>query len=525
MDRLSASFSEATRPASDRKDCSNSSVTFCMSNESWPFETVSCALNDSTLDRASFLALSTDLTRRFSSSDDSLLCSAENTIVNPSTSPMSSSSLICSSAAADSSSLAMLNETDTERSLPMDERAPNVVPPTPPVTAVPAAMVGMPLLKHDDEDPFYLTRASCEAAGRDGTRLISSFFDYQNRKDLVVRRLILAPQGPTSRRVAGGKRKAERSSRHTDGVVNVGTVFGCSLAIIVPFLEGRRIPGERAHVLRSIRTYLLAPSESVRYMIGADTRFLKLGLKSFRVVQTQRNTMSEMNPDHAIKIDAKYGNVGEVLGVTATLLVVFATMCEVPNHCRHFVYDCSLVKALRCALATLENWKPSIIYIPDEHLNVLHAEQRALQRAILAVREAIEVVSTQNIEPNAAMRMQLEWARIAAFPGGERVDEFTQSRICDKIRTHALFRANAPLADPMLPPRAADLGVLPLSRIPEAALFPPTARSQSLASDTQSCCSSSWHTLSSVASQFSNVSNDSLSGLAASLDTNAHLLS
>lgn len=384
--------------------------------------------------------------------------------------------------------------------------------------------MGQPLLKYDDEDPFYLPKATCEAAGRDGMRLISNFFDYQNRKDLVVRRLILAPQGgPTGKRVAGGKRKAERS-RPLDGVVNVGTVFGCSLAIIVPFLEGRGIPGERAHVLRSIRTHLLAPSESARYMTGADTKYLKMGLKSFRVVQTQRNAMPEMNPDHAIKIDAKYGNIGEVLGLTATLLVVFATMCEIPNHCRHFVFDCSFAKSLRCALATLTSWKPSVIYIPEEHTNALHAEQRALYRASLAVREAIEIANTQNIEPNAAMRLQLSWARIAAFPGGERVDEFTQNGLCDKIRSHALFRANAPLAEPMVPPRPVDLGVLPLSRIPEAALFPPTARNQSLASDTQSCCSSSWHTLSSVGSHFSNVSNDSLSGLAASLDTNAYLL-
>jgi hypothetical protein len=248
-----------------------------------------------------------------------------------------------------------------------------------------------------------------------------------------------------------------------------------------------------------------------------------MGLKSFRVVQTQRNTMPEMNPDHAIKIDAKYGNIGEVIGVTATLLVVFATMCEIPNHCRHFVFDCSLSKAMRCALATLENWKPCVVYMPEEHLNALRAEQRALQRAILAIREAIEVANTKNIEPNAAMRLQLSWARIAAFPGGERVDEFTQNKLCEKIRSHALFRANASVVDPIIPPLPSDLGVLPLSRIPEAALFPPTARNQSLSSDTHSCVSSSWQTLSSVGSQFSNVSNDSLSGLVQTLDTSAYL--
>lgn len=414
-----------------------------------------------------------------------------------------------------------------------------------------------------DYDRHHLPRKACEAAGREGARLMGAFFAYHTRSDLLVRRLVLAtPTAAPTATTAGAKRKAPHqhasrgSSTHgfahdptggaghetsdaqwahltdgrrakTDEVATCGATFGCTLGIIVAYLEGRGIPAERAHVLRSIRTQLLPAAESLRYMRGVDAEHLALGMASCRVVQAQRSAMQEMAPANCPRIDHKYGHAGTAVGTTATLLAAFGVMCEVPNHCRHFVHDCSLGKALRCAEAALDNWKPAVVHLPEEHWEALGAERRALHRASLAVREAIEAALERRLDPTLSMTTQLTWARLAAFPSGKLVNEFTQTRLCDQIRRRELFGMS--LDDLLAPPactlatraprRMLQPGVLPLSEIPAATLMPSRGgggsqgRGESF-SDTHSYASSSWHTLSSNGSNFSHVSQDSLGGLA-----------
>jgi len=413
----------------------------------------------------------------------------------------------------------------------MDDSAPKVVPPTPPVAGVPPFVVGMPLIERDAEgDRFHVPRKACEAAGREGARLMGSFFGYHAGRELMVRRLVLATPGRRGSGGAGAKRKGAPSTASGDGgggggangharrnrseeVPTCGATFGCTLGIIVTYLEGRGIPAERAHVLRSLRSQLVPAADALRTMAGEDADGLALGMASCRVVHAQRAAMAETAP----RIDHKYGHVGTAVGATATLLAVFGVMAEVPDHCRHFADDCSLGKALRCAEAALESWKPAALHLPEEHWAALGAERRALRRARLAVCEAVD--HHADLAPPAALQAQLAWARAAAFPSGELVNEFTQTRLCERIRQRALFARAAP---PRVPaPRVPQPGVLPLAEIPAAALAPArggeggggegaAAREDS---DTQSCASSSWRTLSSCGSNFSHVSHDSLGGL------------
>jgi len=293
---------------------------------------------------------------------------------------------------------------------------------------------------------------------------------------------------------------------------------------MVAYLEGRGVPAERAHVLRTVRAQLLPAAESLRCIRGADAEHLALGMASCRVVHAERAALPELAAAQCPRIDHKYGHASTAVGATAALLAAFGCMAEVPNHCRHLVHDHSLGKALRCAEAALETWRPAVMHMPDEHWAALAAERRAMQRASLAVRQAIEVALARDLEPLRAMALQLAWARAAAYPSGETVDEFTQSRLCERIRDRRLFgplldaaavAAPSPL-DPVVP------GVLPLSEIPEAALMTPRdagrlPREADAASDTPSCASSSWQTLSSQHSAFSHASQDSLSGLVEAL--------
>ena len=388
---------------------------------------------------------------------------------------------------------------------------------------------------------------------------MGAFFGYHTRQDLLVRRLVLATPGNAhgTTTTAGAKRKAHHHHHHhhphhhhpqegahavehardasdatseevlldgrrgrSEEVPTCGATFGCTLGIMVAYLEGRDIPGERAHVLRGVRTQLLPAAESLRYMRGADADHLALGMASCRVVHAQRASMSELSTTQCPRIDHKYGHAGTAVGTTAALIAAFGVMSEVPNHLRHFVHDHSLAKALRCAELALDNWKPAVLHLPEDHWEALGAERRALQRASLAVRQAIEVSNDRRLEPPLSMSMQLAWARMGAFPSGELVNEFTQTRLCERIRRRELFGPTLPseLAPPTsetMTRRFLQPGVLPLSEIPATALMP--ARSSGGgggSSDTQSCASSSWRTLSSKGSNFSHVSQDSLTGLA-----------
>jgi len=366
---------------------------------------------------------------------------------------------------------------------------------------------------------------------------MGAFFGYHARRDLLVRRLVLATpsnahgggtRGATT--AAGAKRKAQHGSEHdpmgaegrrarVEEVSTCGATFGCTLGIIVAYLEGRGIPAERAHVLRGIRMQLLPAAESLRYMRGVDAEQLALGMASCRVVQAQRAAMSELGQPDCPRIDHKYGHAGTAVGATAALLAAFGVMCEVPDHCRHFAHDCSLAKALRCAEAALDNWKPAVLHLPEEHWEALSAERRALRRASLAVRTAIEDATEGGCDPSVSMSRQIAWARLAAFPSGELVNEFTQTRLCERIRRRELFGVVGPPSPSASSRRALQPGVLPLSEIPATTLMPLRGRAsagekgEGDSSDARSTASSSWRTLSSQGSNFSHLSQDSLNGL------------
>lgn len=422
----------------------------------------------------------------------------------------------------------MLNETLTLRSDPMEERAPNVVPPTPPVA------IGLPLIASIGTSQRYhdrrLSKHECELASSEGFELINRIFSYHRQESLCVRRLILAqPHAAHARKRKAGdvdavEMRPPRASTRGHAHASCGAIFGCTVGNMVAYLEGRGIPAERAHILRTVRERLLPVAESLRYMSGTDATHLSRGMASCRIVSSQRSSLPELNTSDCPRIDAKYGHVGTAVGTTAALIATFGMMASVPSHCCHLVSESAFVRLLRIAEAKIEAWKPSTPDWPDEHEQARCAEARALRRACIAAREAMDESVALNLDPEAAMELQLEWARIAAFPGGERVDATTHDALCTKTRSRALFTL---ATQPLIAPRSIVMtstrskmapNVLPLSEIPEALLG--TGKRQCVESDTNSASgTSSWITLSSNASStFSNVSNDSLSGLVSGLE-------
>ena len=410
----------------------------------------------------------------------------------------------------------MLKDTETLKSDPIDERAPNVVPPTPPVTAVAPSIVGTPLLdeRFVQTLPVQMTKFECEAAGGEGGLLIKGFFAYHKQPELGARRLLLAPPLQGGREPRKRKTSDARRARTDQHQATVGASFGCLLGNITAYLEGRGLPGERAYVLRSIRTLLLPAAEALRYMRGTDVPHLARGMASCRVVHAERASIRETTNPNFPKLDYKYGNSYTAVGATATLLVVFGVMSTVPDHSAHFWNEGSLWKAMRCAEEALASWHPATMSLPTEHWEALAAERRAMHRACIAAYVMWKRLRDTATGASEGMQLLLQAAQKAAFPSGAIVNEFTQADLCARIHNaQEIWHAPTTTA---VPPMV----VLPLSEIPDSMALvtgggPSKRHLSKQHEDEQSCASSSWKTLSSNQSGFSHVSQDSLSGLGA----------
>ena len=368
---------------------------------------------------------------------------------------------------------------------------PNVVPPTPPVTCVPASVVGAPLIV-DLENSGELSKAEVQAAGHDRVQALGAFFEYQRASAVYVRHLVLTLPASNS-----GKRSRDYA-KVRDSVAVCGSAFGTTLGSVCAYLEGRGVPGEKAYVLRSIRTQLLPIAEALKSMRGSDAIFLSRGLASCRVAHAQRPAIAE----RLSKIDSKYGNPYTCLGATAAILACFGVMATVPAHACHLVYDNSLVKTLLCVGEQLHHWYGIVGASTGDAWAALEAERRALRRAAEAARLALYVY--QDAPPNERLLRQVAWARIAAYPAHTLVNAFTQSNILRAIETQSLFTSVG--KDSGMDAHVVE--TVPLSQIGEGKLLTRKKRAGPRG-DGESEASSSWVTFSSNASSFSHVSGAS----------------
>jgi hypothetical protein len=352
-------------------------------------------------------------------------------------------------------------------------------------------VVGAPLivdLEHSDQ----LSKTEVQAAGYDRVQALGPFFEYQ-RHLVYVRRLVLTLPCLTS-----GKRTRDYAKAR-DSVSVCGSAFGTTLGSVCTYLEGRGVPGERAYVLRSIRTQLLPIADAIKSMRGTDAIFLSRGLASCRVAHAQRATITEP----LARIDSKYGHPYTCLGATAAILACFGVMATVPMHAQHLVDDDSFAKTLRCVLDQLDHWRSSACAMADDAWQALNAERRALRRATDAARLAVYV--WQDAPAHELIARQIGWARIAAFPHNTLVNEFTQSNILRAVETQDLFTSvckDSGFASPVVE-------TVPLSQISEGRLL---TKKKGRKGDVGSDASESWVTLSSNGSSFSHVSGSSLDG-------------
>lgn len=297
-------------------------------------------------------------------------------------------------------------------------------------------------------------------------RVLGGFFTYQKKRGpfalLFVRRLLLSSPSSSVRSInlcelnaqhrGVTKRRRVRSSVASTSTANEhareftvqGTIFGTNLGNVVEYLRGRGLPAETANLLRSIRGQLNEAAKAIPQMQGADRLHLARGLASCKILEEQANSIKKAEPEVFGKIDSRSGSAAVAIGATASLLIVFGIMGEVPSHAAHFAADHSLIKAIGVVEESMLSWTRNGNFLPSTSVDAFYAELRCLQRAKLGARTARRIYSNLNFETAATCSgcflLQLEWARRAAFPQAKTViDAETHDQIMTILEDEGFY--------------------------------------------------------------------------------------
>jgi hypothetical protein len=281
---------------------------------------------------------------------------------------------------------------------------------------------------------------------------------------LVVRRLIVAPRGIKSGDAAGGPvrslkgRKGYQSQHYADGCV-----YGATLGNLVQHCTGSKY--RTMHAMRALRRVLAPAGRALASCKGVDVAHLVRSMACHRVIKVQGKRLPELK--RCKPIDKKLGPIGVALGVTAAVLTAFECMALDKEDSSAAVQQ--LTTSLRQALACVETWR-----IPDMQGSLAHdarhAEQRALERALMGVARAQHRGS--ELDPVEQLRLQLDCARRAVWPEGEQLCAEAHGSLCERIRSGELVD----LERDQLVAGAITPGVATLVSLPLSGGVPPTGR-------------------------------------------------
>ena len=241
-----------------------------------------------------------------------------------------------------------------------------------------------------------------------------------------------------------------------------GSAFGTTLGSVCAYLEGRGVPGEKAYVLRSIRTQLLPIAEALRTLRGTDAAFLSRGLASCRVAHAQRVDHRRAALPDRLQVRQPVHVLGRDRGDPRHLWRhVHCARCTRSTWCD----DDSLVKTLRCVAEQLDHWRSGTCSMAEDAGKRSTRSGARLQRATDGARLALYV--WQDVGDQERLQRQINWARIAAFPAHTLVNAFTQPNILRAIETQSLFTSVD--KDSGMPPPVIE--TVPLSQIGEGKLL------------------------------------------------------
>ncbi len=293
---------------------------------------------------------------------------------------------------------------------------------------------------------------------------------------LCVRRLMLEPTGTEGRQTArvrqSGIAKRPRPSggaRRRAGVHarSHGVIIGATLHNVLAFAGVNVHKGSCMRAMRMFVDFLEPTVAAVgRIHDTLDREVLSNGLACHRILRQQREHLFECrSARHAggsgdgkrTWLDRK-GLKDVAVGVTASVLA--AHYIAAANGASAQDIATGVARCCASAEKALANWQLTDGAQRDVHRAALDVEARALGRARAACEAAVQRAAEHDLPRRAALQLQLEMMRQAAWPAGEECSAATHARLCERIQRGFPIGDGGGFAMPVT--------AVPLSAIPES---------------------------------------------------------
>tara|TARA_Y100000389_G_scaffold204725_2_gene259221 strand:- start:2439 stop:3644 length:1206 start_codon:yes stop_codon:yes gene_type:complete len=339
---------------------------------------------------------------------------------------------------------------ESVRSPPSAESASDAVGELPSSAAVEA--VDEVIEQHDVREERSATVGDLKRASHEGYSLSSCV----GVRPLYLRRLVLAAQ--KRERSTNGIRKQRLSAKASKLTSSIGTIFGSTLKSILEFSGVQPTKAESLRALRHLVRFLTPAACAVASVGGADRLHVANGLGVHRVSSKQARMLPESHEAQSGRSFLGRNGLRDIaFGATAALLTSHYVMRAL-GHDATIVAD-NLQRSARAVDELLGQWpvKSGDIGVGDWNMHSLRAEARAIRRARAAALAAASLAEAQGLSRSAALQLQFQWMRAAAWPRGTVCDAENHSYVCEQLA------AGKQVGDPYA--EALPLPSLPLSAL------------------------------------------------------------
>ncbi len=223
-----------------------------------------------------------------------------------------------------------------------------------------------------------------------------------------------------------------------------GAVFGVTFATLVAYLTLSSTP--IVEVVRTIHRALQPVASALKYIDGFDLHTLCAGIASHRIDRFQLGLLSSSEPKRRSGSKCR-GSA--VVGACAAVYCVYRTLADqrvggTRDDVDFLLTTDSLEKTLAYALNESEGLFAKAVApggreaMAAFEVAALDVEERAFERASVAVRTARRYAAHFGMAAYATLDLTLTWYRKAAWPAGMQINERTQLALLERFR-HPAF--------------------------------------------------------------------------------------
>jgi len=229
---------------------------------------------------------------------------------------------------------------------------------------------------------------------------------------------------------------ARREARRRRVGSQTECVFGCAVCGVMGFVRNGR-PYVAADTVTVLSGALEAGARALLSCTGGDVEHLQRGFGAAYVSSSQFARMAEVvrNP---VTGRRRERNDDVALGAGAALFVVLSEVGRNALNAAALLFATNrIVDAVARALGRWGVEAAGALALPPGQREALAAEQRAVQRGILAVRNARRSARALELDTYNTMRLVLATMRRAMWPAARVVGPETHAQLCAWISAEA----------------------------------------------------------------------------------------